>query len=119
MDTKKIGTFISMNRKKKGYTQGQLAKKLGVIIEPFLAEESGKQGNQSDTDEGHAATGHELLHTLRLWFGVIVVVAFQKIDCAPDTETCTECYYQSLQYTDCTVKKCYKFVLLCPDPKYS
>lgn len=63
MDTKKIGTFISMNRKKKGYTQGQLAEKLGVIIEPFLAEESGKQGNQSDTDEGHAATGHELFHT--------------------------------------------------------
>ena len=62
MDTKKIGTFISMNRKKKGYTQGQLAEKLGVIIEPFLAEESGKQGNQSDTDEGHAATGHELFH---------------------------------------------------------
>lgn len=42
MDTKKIGTFISMNRKKKGYTQGQLAEKLGVTIEPFLAEESGK-----------------------------------------------------------------------------
>ena len=54
MDTKKIGTFISMNRKKKGYTQGQLAEKLGVTIDPFLAEESGKQGNQSDTDEGHA-----------------------------------------------------------------
>ena len=62
MDTKKIGTFTSMNRKKKGYTQGQLAEKLGVTIDPFLAEESGKQGNQSDTDEGHAATGHELLH---------------------------------------------------------
>ena len=42
---------------------------------PFLAEEPGKQGNQSDTDEGHAATGHELLHraasypeTLRLGY---------------------------------------------------
>ena len=56
---------------------------------------------------------------MSIWFGVIVVVAFQKIDRALDTETCTECYYQSLQYTDCTVKKCYKFVLLCPDPKYS
>lgn len=32
-----------------------------------LTEESGKQGNKSDTDEGHAATGHELLHTLRLY----------------------------------------------------
>ena len=71
MDTKKIGTFTSMNRKKKGYTQGQLAEKLGVTIDPFLAEESGKQGNQSDTDEGHAVTGHELLHTLRLCLCVI------------------------------------------------
>lgn len=62
MDTKKIGTFTSMNRKKKGYTQGQLAEKLGVTIDPFLAEESGKQGNQSDTDEGHAVTGHELFY---------------------------------------------------------
>lgn len=30
MDTKKIGAFIAMNRKKKGYTQEQLAEKLGV-----------------------------------------------------------------------------------------
>ena len=29
-----------------------------------LTEESGKQGNKSDTDEGHAATGHELFHTM-------------------------------------------------------
>ena len=29
--------------------------------------------------------------------GVIVAVAFQKVDRAPDTETCTKSYYQSLQ----------------------
>ena len=51
--------------------------------------------------------------------GVIVAVAFQKVDRTPDTETCTESYNESLQYTDCTVEKCHKFVLLCPDPKYS
>ena len=27
------------------------------------AEQTLKQGNQSDTDEGYAATGHELFHT--------------------------------------------------------
>jgi hypothetical protein len=103
---------------------------------PFLAEEPGKQGNQSDTDEGHTATGHQLLHTLRLCTGVIIAglrsasvrakrrstgpaAPFQKVDRAPDTKTCTEGYYQSLQYADCTVEKCHKFVLLCPDPKYS
>ena len=51
--------------------------------------------------------------------GVIVAVALQKVDRAPDTNTCTESYNESLQYTDCTVEKCHKFVLLCPDPKYS
>ena len=30
MDIQKIGAFIAMNRKKKGYTQEQLAEKLGV-----------------------------------------------------------------------------------------
>lgn len=29
MDTKKIGAFIAFNHKKKGYTQEQLAEKLG------------------------------------------------------------------------------------------
>lgn len=41
MDTKKIGAFIAMNRKKKGYTQEQLAEKLGVKIKPFR---DGKNG---------------------------------------------------------------------------
>lgn len=35
MDTKKIGAFIAMNRKKKGYTQEQLAEKLGVTNKTF------------------------------------------------------------------------------------
>ncbi len=37
--------------------------------------------------------------------GVIIAVAFQKVDRAPDTKTCTEGYYQSLQNTDCAVEK--------------
>ena len=77
-----------------------------------LTEETGKQRYQGDTDEGYAATSHELLHTLRLCTGVIVAVAFQKVDCTPDTKTCTESYYQSLQNTDCAVEKCHKFFLL-------
>ena len=94
-----------------------------------LTEESGEQGNQSDTDEGHTATGHQLLHTLRLCAGVIIAglrsasvrakrrstgpaAPFQKVDRAPDTKTCTESYYQSLQNTDCAVEKCHKFFLL-------
>lgn len=44
--------------------------------------------------------------------GVVIAVAFQKVDCTPDTETCTESYYQSLQNTDCAVEKCHKVFLL-------
>ena len=43
--------------------------------------------------------------------GVIVAVAFQKVDSTPDTKTCTEGYYQSLQNTDCAVEKCHTGLL--------
>ena len=58
-----------------------------------------------------------LCYCVTLWHmsicaGVIVAVTFQKVDRAPDTETCTERYYQSLQNTDCAVEKCHKDFLL-------
>ena len=40
--------------------------------------------------------------------GVIVAVAFEQVDRAPDTKTGTKRHDESLQYTDCTVEKCHK-----------
>ena len=42
MDTKKIGAFIAMNRKKKGYTQEQLAEKIGIGTPNISYFETGK-----------------------------------------------------------------------------
>ena len=52
------------------------------------------------------------LRHMSICTGVIIAVAFQKVDGAPDTKTCTESYYQSLQNTDCAVEKCHKVFLL-------
>ena len=46
--------------------------------------------------------------------GVIVAVALQQIDRAPDAETSTECDDESLQYLDCTVEKFHNKFLLLP-----
>ena len=40
--------------------------------------------------------------------GVVVAVAFEQVDSAPDTETGTESDDERLQYADCTVEKCHK-----------
>jgi len=39
---------------------------------------------------------------------VVLTVTFQKVDNAPDTKTCAQGHYESLQNTNCTVEKCHK-----------
>ena len=40
--------------------------------------------------------------------GVIIAVAFEQVDSAPDTETGTESDDERLQYADCAVEKCHR-----------
>ena len=42
-----------------------------IAARKSLAEQTGQQGHQSDTDQGNAAASHQLLHTLTLCLCVI------------------------------------------------
>ena len=42
-----------------------------VYCESELAEQTGQQGHQSDTDQSNAAASHQLLHTLTLYLCAI------------------------------------------------
>ena len=75
------------------------------LCESELAEQTGQQGHQSDTDEGNAAASHQLLHTLALGRGVIAAVAFHEVHSTPHAQTGTQCHNQSLQNIHCTIKE--------------
>ena len=45
------------------------------------------------------------LLTVRICSRVIISISFQKVDCAPDTKTCSESNNKSLQYIYRTIKK--------------
>ena len=49
-----------------------------------LAEQTGEQRHEGDTDEGDTAASHELFHTLGLRTGVIIAVTFEQVDYAPN-----------------------------------
>ena len=55
-----------------------------------LTEQAGEQRHEGDADEGDAAARHELLDALAFCAGVIIAVALQKIDAAPDTKSGSE-----------------------------
>jgi hypothetical protein len=64
-----------------------------------------RQGHENETDERDTAAGHELLHTLAFGTGVVVAVAFEKVDSSPDGETGSEGDNEGLEYIDCTVEE--------------
>ena len=76
-----------------------------VLSDGRLAEQTGQQGHEGDADQRDTATGHQLLHTLGLSAGVVVAVAFQKIDDTPNAQTGTQSDNEGLQNTNSRVKK--------------
>ena len=76
-----------------------------------LTKQTGEQRNQNRTDQGDAATGHELLHTLGLSTGVIVAITFQEVDCTPDTEAGTKSDDEGLKDRNSLIEKCHNVLL--------
>ena len=70
-----------------------------------LAEQPLEQGNQRQTQRGHAAARHELFHALAFRAGVIRSISFQKVNAAPDTKTRAQSNHQRLQYVYRAIEK--------------
>ena len=83
-----------------------------VPHEKGSAKETGEQRNESESNQSNAAARHELLHALAFGSGVIVAVALQQIDCAPNAETGTESNNESLKNVNCAVEKIHNEILL-------
>ena len=73
----------------------------------MTAEKPRQQRNKSDTDEGDAASRHQLFHALAFSAGVIVAVTFEQIDSAPDAKTGTESNDEGLKDPNSRVEKCH------------
>ena len=67
-----------------------------------------KQGNKGAADQSDAAARHELLHALALGSGIVISVAFEQIDHAPNTEAGTESNNEGLENVNSRVKKIHR-----------
>ena len=74
------------------------------------AEQTGQKRDQDRADERHAAARHELLHALGLSAGVVVTVAFEEVDRAPDGEAGTESDNEGLENINGRVKEIHNIV---------
>jgi len=75
-----------------------------------LAKKSREQRHQQKANQGDAATGHELFHALAFSPRIIISVALQQVNDAPDSETCAKCDDEGLKNIDSRVKEIHKCV---------
>ena len=69
------------------------------------AEQTLEQRNKDQTDRCNAAARHELFHTLAFCARIIIAVAFQKIDDAPNAKTTAKRRNERLKDIDCGIEK--------------
>ena len=69
------------------------------------AEQTLEQRNEDQTDRCNAAARHELFHTLAFCARIIIAVAFQKIDNAPNAKTTAKRRNERLKDIDCGIEK--------------
>ena len=75
-----------------------------------LTEQAGEQGHEDEADQSDAAAGHELFHTLAISSGVVIAVALEQVNCAPNGEAGTESDHEGLEDIDCAVKEIHNIV---------
>ena len=103
MDTKKIGAFIAMNRKKKEYTQEQLAEKLGVTNKTI-----------SRWENGHYMPDLSLLEPLSKELDITLneLLAGEEIVKEEAMEYSEQNLIQTIDYTDKKIKDEHKKISL-------
>ena len=103
MDTKKIGAFIALNRKKKGYTQEQLAEKLGVTNKTI-----------SRWENGHYMPDLSLLEPLSKELDITLneLLAGEEIVKEETLEYSEQNLIQTIDYTDKKIKNEHKKISL-------
>lgn len=69
------------------------------------AEQTLEQWNEDQTDRRNATARHELFHTLAFCARIIIAVAFQKIDDAPNAKTTAKRRNERLKDIDCGIEK--------------
>ena len=69
------------------------------------AEQTLEQRNEDQTDRCNAAACHELFHTLAFCARIIIAVAFQNIDDAPNAKTTAKRRNERLKDIDCGIEK--------------
>ena len=75
-----------------------------------LAKKSREQRHQQKANQGDAATGHELLDPLGFSSRIIISVALQQVNDAPDSETCAKGDDEGLKNINSRVKEIHKCV---------